>query len=231
MKVSEKNYDMILNKIINRSGYKIHKISNSLNSSNSLEDFMDNMTFVWKNPESLLMNIHEKKNLSDILVEKNLRNSLRFKEPISRMMYLDSLNYLQDDILCKLDRASMYTSLETRVPFLDEDVVKLAWKLPLKTKIKNGLGKWPLRKILLNYVPENLIDKPKTGFSIPLGKWLRGPLKDWADSLLDEKRLNTEGNFSGAIVKKIWKDHLQKKQDHSNCLWGILMFQAWFEKN
>ena len=146
------------------------------------------------------------------------------------MMYLDSINYLQDDILCKLDRASMFNSLETRVPFLDEKVVELAWKMPLKTKIKNGLGKWPLRKILSNYVPEDLIDKPKVGFSIPLGKWLRGPLKDWADSLLDENRLNTEGNFSGAIVKKIWSDHLLEKQDHSNCLWGILMFQAWFEK-
>ena len=135
------------------------------------------------------------------------------------MMYLDSLNYLQDDILCKLDRASMYTSLETRVPFLDEEVVKLAWKLPLKTKIKNGLGKWPLRKILLNYVPENLIDKPKTGFSIPLGKWLRGPLKDWADSLLDEKRLNTEGNFSGAIVKNM-EGSFAKKTRSPNCLWA-----------
>ena len=230
LKIPEKNYDMIFNKIINRSGNKIHKISNSLKDSNSLEDFMDNMTLVWKNPDSLLMKFYEKTNSSNILVEKNLRRSLKFKEPISRMMYVDSLNYLQDDILCKLDRASMFNSLETRAPFLNEEVVELAWKFPLNIKIKKGLGKWPLRKILLNYVPENLIDKPKFGFSIPLGKWLRGPLKDWANSLLDEKRLNIEGNFSGAIVKKIWKEHLLEKQDHSNCLWGILMFQAWFEK-
>jgi asparagine synthase (glutamine-hydrolysing) len=231
LKVPEKTYDVIFNRIINRSGYKIHKISNSLNGSKSLDDFMDNMTLVWKNPESLLMNFHEKKDTNNVLIEKKKRNSLKFKEPVSRMMYLDSINYLQDDILCKLDRASMFNSLETRVPFLDEKVVELAWKMPLKTKIKSGLGKWPLRKILSNYVPEDLIDKPKVGFSIPLGKWLRGPLKDWADSLLDENRLNTEGNFSGAIIKKIWNDHLLEKQDHSNCLWGILMFQAWFEKN
>ena len=231
LKVPEKTYDLIFNRIVNRSGYKIHKISNSLNGSKSLEDFMDNMTLVWKNPESLIMNFYEKKDISNVLIEKKKRNFLKFKEPVSRMMYLDSLNYLQDDILCKLDRASMFNSLETRVPFLDEKVVELAWKMPLKIKIKNGLGKWPLRKILSNYVPEDLIDKPKVGFSIPLGKWLRGPLKDWADSLLDENRLNTEGNFSGAIVKKIWSDHLLEKQDHSNCLWGILMFQAWFEKN
>jgi asparagine synthase (glutamine-hydrolysing) len=145
------------------------------------------------------------------------------------MMVTDAKQYMTDDILVKVDRAAMANSLETRVPLLDHRVVELAWQLPLRQKIRNGTGKWALREVLYRHVPRQLIERPKKGFSIPLAEWLRGPLRDWAEALLDEQRLQREGYFHAQPIRKLWREHDTGKRDNALKLWSILMFQAWLE--
>ena len=143
------------------------------------------------------------------------------------MMAMDAQQYMVDDVLVKVDRAAMANSLEVRVPMLDHRVVELAWTLPLNMKIRSGSGKWVLREVLYRHVPRELIERPKKGFSIPLGKWLRGPLRKWAEPLLLEQRLQEEGYFQSEKIRDIWEEHLQGKKDNSAKLWSILMFQSW----
>jgi asparagine synthase (glutamine-hydrolysing) len=145
----------------------------------------------------------------------------------SRMMLTDSLTYLPDDILCKVDRAAMGVSLETRVPFLDHRVAAFAWSLPLNLKIRDGKGKWLLRELLYKYVPKNLIERPKMGFGLPIDSWLRSPLKDWAESLLNEKDLNDLGYINTPKVRSMWNEHLSGRKNLQYELWNILMFRAW----
>jgi len=146
-----------------------------------------------------------------------------------RMMYGDAMTYLPDDILCKVDRAAMAVSLETRVPMLDHRVAELAAHIPVDMKISGGVGKQVLRRLLSRHVPETLFVRPKTGFAIPVGDWLRGPLRPWAEALLDERRLREDGYFRPEQVLRCWQDHLAGRREAGAALWYVLMFQSWLE--
>ena len=143
------------------------------------------------------------------------------------MMLADTVSYLPDDILTKVDRASMSVSLEARVPFLDPELFDLAWTVPLDMKISDGVGKRVLRDVLARYVPRPLFERPKAGFAIPLAAWLRGPLRDWADNLLSDEALRASGMLDPAPILETWKLHLSGTADRSEQLWTVLMFQAW----
>jgi asparagine synthase (glutamine-hydrolysing) len=148
-----------------------------------------------------------------------------------RMMYCDATTYLPDDILVKVDRAAMAVSLETRVPFLDHRVAAVAARIPLEMKIKNGRGKHVLRELLYRHAPRALFERPKAGFAIPIGTWLRGPLRGWAEELLAPARLASEGFFDVAAVRARWTEHLSGRRDATAALWAVLMFQAWLAES
>lgn len=152
-----------------------------------------------------------------------------FQSFLTRMLYYDLLSYLPDDNLTKVDRASMANALEVRGPFLDHRVVEFAWRLPDAMKVRGGQGKWLLRHLLARYVPRALTDRPKMGFGVPIGAWLRGPLKEWAAELLDRTRLGQEGFLDADIVGNVWQEHIQHRRDREYFIWDVLMFEAWLE--
>ena len=211
---------------IARLGDKAYKLANRIKTVNSLDDLYRSLVTEWPQDIDLVKGATPlPTNLDDTALVSGI------SEAEHRMMLWDSLTYLPDDILTKVDRAAMGVSLETRVPFLDHRVAELAWRLPLNMKIRDGMGKWALRQVLYKYVPRELIERPKAGFGIPVGQWLRGPLRDWAEALLDESRLEQEGYLKSAPIRHIWLQHLSGHHDWTVRLWTVLMFQAWLEEN
>jgi len=162
--------------------------------------------------------------LTDLMAQ---HSKWRFEE---QMMFWDFMSYLPGDILVKVDRAAMAVSLETRVPMLDHRVIEFAWSLPLRLRVRAGTGKWLLKELLARYVPRSLTERPKTGFGIPVDIWLRGPLRDWAESLLDESRLRREGFLQPAPIRQKWLEHLSGRRNWAYWLWDVLMFQSWHEE-
>ena len=207
-------------------GDKAHKLGRRLRDVRGMDDLYTSLVSEWPQPEAIVVGGHIPANLLD-----DRSRWPRLPDPVARMMALDGLTYLPDDILVKVDRAAMAASLETRTPFLDRSVIEFAWSLPMHMKIRNGQGKWLLRQLLDRHVPRALMERPKMGFGIPLDAWLRGPLRDWAESLLAEDRLRREGYLHPEPVRAAWKAHLAGQASYGYRLWSVLMFQAWLEAN
>lgn len=208
---------------ISTAGDKLSKAAGLLESQ-SIQSLYLGLVSHWRDPASVVIGGYE----PATLLTGNLP-PLRGLDEIQCMMALDMLTYLPDDNLTKVDRAAMGVSLETRVPFLDHRVVEFAWSLPQSMKLRSGQTKWALRQVLHRYVPKELIDRPKMGFSLPLQDWLRGPLRDWAEVLIDEARLRHEGFFHHAPIRQKWAEHLSGNRNWATQLWNVLMFQAWVE--
>ena len=201
-------------------GRQIHKVAAAFSASSS-KDLYHRLTQQW--------NVPRHNNSSSLQVTQIDRINFNPEDISEMMMVLDTINYLPDDILCKVDRASMGASLEVRVPFLDKEVIEFAWSLPHHLKIRNGQGKWILKELLSRYVPVNLFDRPKTGFGVPLDTWLRGPLRDWAESLLNDEKLQRHGFLDSKQIRNAWSEHLSGKANWEHKLWTILMLQAWLD--
>lgn len=206
-----------------RAGDKLHKLAEIIDKDSPEARYKEFVSH-WKSPSSVVLDSHEP---PTIITDNSQWPDL--DDFTLRMMYLDTMAYLPDDILVKVDRAAMAVSLETRVPFLDHRLIEFAWRLPLSLKIRNGKGKWILRQVLNKYVPKELIERPKGGFGIPIDSWLRGPLRDWAEALLAEDRLKREGFFNPEPIRKKWIEHLSGERSWQYHLWDVLMFQAWLE--
>lgn len=218
-------WDTVLGKAgVVRPGEKLHKLGRALHGARTLDDLYANLLGEWPARHGLVAGAPTPARAAHPWPERGL------DDPAARMMYQDTLAYLPDDILCKVDRAAMAVSLETRVPFLDHRVAELAWRLPMHLKIRGNEGKWALRQVLYRHVPRELIERPKAGFAIPVGQWLRGPLREWAEGLLDEARLRREGYLDPAPIRKAWRQHISGRHDWTGRLWAVLMFQAWLER-
>ncbi|HZV03585.1 MAG TPA: asparagine synthase C-terminal domain-containing protein, partial [Gemmataceae bacterium] len=205
-------------------GHKVHKVAGALASGRALDEFYRSVVTEW---DADNVPVCSAPALATKIEQIELPREIC--KPEHRMMLFDALTYLTDDILAKVDRAAMAVSLETRVPMLDHRVAEIAWRLPLSMKIRNGRGKWALRKVLNRYLPANIFERPKAGFTVPIGQWLRGPLRDWAEALIDERRLSNEGYLNHATVRALWREHVSEQRDWSARLWRIMMFQAWLE--
>lgn len=205
-------------------GDKVHKFAASVLGAASRSEMYRALTSHWTEPARIVPGAVEPRSVLDELPMEGSRLS-----PIEHMCLLDQLTYLPDDILAKVDRAAMSAGLETRVPLLDHRLVEFAWRLPMHQKIRDGSTKWLLRQALYQDVPRALIERPKQGFGVPLEQWLRGPLRDWAEALLDPARLTREGWFDAALLRDRWSQHLRGERNWQFHLWDALMFQAWLD--
>ena len=205
------------------NGQRVHRLADYARSK-SVEDLHRKLVSRWRFPEDAVIGGREPRGIldGDALAGSGLTDA-------ERMMLLDMLTYLPDDILTKVDRATMWSSLESRAPFLDHRVVEFALGLPLDMKWREGQSKWALRQILYRHVPRDLIERPKMGFEVPISAWLRGPLREWAEAFLASDRLQREGFFDPAMLRRMWAEHLSGACNWGLQLWNVLMFQSWLE--
>lgn len=208
-----------------RPGEQMDRLANLLRADSCDLVYLSILSH-WESPSQLVPGAVEH---PTALTNPERQTSLR--DPIARMMFTDLVSYLPDDILTKVDRASMAVSLEARVPILDHRVVEFAWKLPMSLRVWGGKEKWLLRQVLYKFVPPELIERPKMGFGIPIGVWLRNSLRSWAEELLDPIRLSQEGFFDPVLVRRVWKEHASGARNWQYRLWNVLMFQAWFAES
>lgn len=206
-------------------GEKLEKLGHALAATDGM-DFYHRLRAAWPDSQGLVVGAEQlafwSNSNQDLLTDLGLRE---------QMMLMDMQTYLPDDILTKVDRASMALSLEARVPMLDHRLVEFAWRVPDQFKVRNRQGKWLLRQMLYRYVPPALLDRPKAGFAVPLSDWLRGPLREWAESLLDVDRLRREGFLNPELVRQCWSEHLSARRHNHDRIWCVLMFQAWLDQN
>jgi asparagine synthase (glutamine-hydrolysing) len=202
------------------TGDRMHKLANVLTSDP--DALYRQLLTHWHDPSSLVLGAATYR---DPLISADADRLT--PDRVERMQYIDAVTYLPDDILVKVDRASMAVALEARVPLLDHRVVEFAWRLPMHLKVRDGQAKWLLRQVLHRYVPRELVERPKMGFGVPIDSWLRGPLRDWAEDLLSESRLRAEGYLNPEPIRTKWKEHLTGTRNWQYALWNVLMFQAW----
>ena len=205
-------------------GYKLHKLALVMGSSDAYEMYY-RFTSHWLDPEAVVLGARE-----PVTLITN-GDAAHLPTVTEQMLHLDTVTYLPDDILVKLDRATMAVSLEGRVPFLDHRIAEFVWQLPLNLRVRGTEGKWILRQILYRYVPRELVERPKFGFDIPSHSWLRGPLREWCEALLDERRLRQDGFFDPRPILRAWREHVSGRRNWEYHLWDVLMFQAWLEEN
>jgi asparagine synthase (glutamine-hydrolysing) len=204
-------------------GNKLHRLAKAAQAHDPSE-FYEYLTAKWRDPKRVLRQgqLPTARGAQFFAQEEALS--------LEAMMLADTVQYLPDDILVKVDRASMAVSLETRVPMLDHRLVEFAWSLPMSMKVRAGTGKWILKEVLKQYVPSGLIDRPKMGFDVPIDRWLRGPLRDWAEVMLDQSVLEEQGFFDAQMVRSLWDAHVSGKKSYHHELWPILIFQAWHKE-
>jgi asparagine synthase (glutamine-hydrolysing) len=208
-----------------RAGEKIHKLAGVLGARDEAA-YHQGLLSLWDDPAGVLAS-----RARGLSLPGDHPAPIELQGFAQRAMYLDTRYYLPDDILAKVDRASMAVSLECRAPFLDREVYGFAWSLPMGMKISGGRGKQVLRKVLDRYVPRELIDRPKQGFAVPVGRWLRRELRDWGEALLDERRLKEQGLFDAAAVRRCWDQHQAGQRNWDTRLWVVLMAQAWLDEH
>lgn len=200
---------------------KRRKLAAAIRSAGSLQELHDSLTSIWSDPVAVIQPHWCSQ------IKHNASSAWPVApSPAEELMLADVATYLPADILAKVDRAAMAASLETRAPFLDHRVAAVAWSLPLALKIRGGCGKWALRQLLARYLPPELIKRPKAGFAMPISSWLRGPLRPWAEELLQPELLHRQGYLQPAPIQRLWQAH-QRGADHTPQLWSVLMWQAW----
>jgi asparagine synthase (glutamine-hydrolysing) len=206
-----------------RLGERVHKLANVMTAA-SVGGMYKSLLSAWQQPETLVDAPREDDENEQILDQQDPRDLL------DRMMLADQTIYLPDDLLAKIDRASMALSLEVRAPLLDHRIVEFSWRVPHRLKLRGTAGKWILRQILYRRVPQRIVERPKMGFSVPIDRWLRGPLRTWAGSLLVEDRIRQGGLLDPGPIVGAWRDLQEGRRQTGAALWAVIMFQAWRER-